>query len=186
MLDTRNPFHIGCNVSNFATEAVLSQVTSDGKCHPYAYISKSLSPTEHNYPIYNKELLVVVQAFEAWWHYLEGAENPVDVWTDYKNLEWFHSSQKLNHWQAWWSLFLLHFKYKLMHKVGVINKSDGLSWHPDHKEGVEFNNLGEMLWEPKLFNQTKEIGWKPFMEINAITTEDSLDPYLIFHVRATG
>ena len=66
MLDTRNPFHIGCNVSNFATKAVLSQVTSDGKCHPYAYISKSLSPTEHNYPIYNKELLVVVQAFEAW------------------------------------------------------------------------------------------------------------------------
>ena len=45
-----------------------------------------------------------------------------------------------------------------MHKAEVTNKSDGLSWHPDHKEGVEFNNLGEMLLEPKLFNQTKEIG----------------------------
>ena len=105
---------------------------------------------------------------------------------DHKNLEWFYSSQKLNHQQAQWSLFLSHFNYKLTHKAGVTNKSNGLSWHPDHKEGVEFDNLGETLLEPKLFNQTKETGRKPFAEVNAITTEDILDPHLIFHVRATG
>ena len=58
MPDTRNPFHIKCNASDFTTRAVLSQVTPDGKWHPCAYISKSLSSTEHNYPIYNKELLL--------------------------------------------------------------------------------------------------------------------------------
>ena len=56
---------------------------------------------------------------------------------------------------------------------------------PDYKEGVEFDNLGETLLEPKLFNQTKGIGQKPFMEINKITTEDTLDSHLIFHIRAT-
>ena len=65
MLDTRNPFHIECDASNFTTGAVLSQVTLDGKWHSCAYISKSLSPMEHNYPIYDKELLAIVWAFEA-------------------------------------------------------------------------------------------------------------------------
>ena len=60
MPDTRKPFHIECDSSNFATRAVLSQVTEDGKWHPCAYISKSLSSTERNYPIYDKELLAVV------------------------------------------------------------------------------------------------------------------------------
>ena len=60
MPDTKKPFYIECNASDFATRAVLSQLTPDGKWHPYAYISKSLSPTEHNYPIYDKELLAVV------------------------------------------------------------------------------------------------------------------------------
>ena len=97
MPDTKKPFRIECDASDFATGAVLSQLAPDGKWHPCAYISKSLSPIERNYPIYDKELLAVVQAFEAWWHYLEGAKNSVDVWTDHKNLEWFCSSQKLNH-----------------------------------------------------------------------------------------
>ena len=87
MLDTKKPFYIECDASNFATGVVLSQFAPNGKWHPYAYISKLLSPTECNYLIYNKELLAVVWAFEAWWHYLEGAENLVDVWMDHKNLE---------------------------------------------------------------------------------------------------
>ena len=66
MLDTKKPFSIECDASDFATRAVLSQLTPDGKWHPCAYISKSLSSTECNYPIYNKELLAVIRAFEAW------------------------------------------------------------------------------------------------------------------------
>ena len=60
MPDTKKPFCIECNASNFATGAVLSQLTTDGKWLPCAYISKSLSPTECNYPIYDKELLAVI------------------------------------------------------------------------------------------------------------------------------
>ena len=103
---------------------------------------------------------------------------------NYKNLEWFYSSQRLNHQQAQWSLFLLHFNYKLTHKAGVTNKSDGLSRLSDHKEGVEFDNLGETLLDPKLFNETRKVVWRPFVEVNTITTEDILDPYQVFYIRA--
>ena len=37
-----------------------------------AFISKSLSDTERNYEIYDKEMLVVVRCLEAWRHFLEG------------------------------------------------------------------------------------------------------------------
>ena len=104
---------------------------------------------------------------------------------DHKNLEWFHSSQKLNCQQAWWSLFLLCFNYKLTHKAGVTNKSDGLSWLPDYKEEVEFDNSGETLLDPKLFNETKKTVWRPFTEINKITMEEEMDPHQVFHIRAT-
>ena len=112
MPDMKKPFRIECDASDFTTRAVLSQLTPDGKWHPCAYISKLLSLTERNYPIYDKELLAIIRAFEAWRHYLEGTENPVDVWTDHKNLKWFRSSQKLNCQQARWSLYLLHFNYR--------------------------------------------------------------------------
>ena len=44
-----------------------------------------------------------------------------------------------------------------MHKVGVTNKSNGPLWHPDYKEGVEFENLGKTLLDPQLFNETRKM-----------------------------
>jgi len=42
------------------------------KWRPVAFISKSLSDTERNYKIHNKEMLAVVRCLEAWRHFLEG------------------------------------------------------------------------------------------------------------------
>ena len=48
-----------------------------------------MSSTECNYNIYNKELLIIIHAFEKWRSELEGAAEQVQVITDYKNLEYF-------------------------------------------------------------------------------------------------
>jgi len=45
----------------------------DEEWRPVAFISKSLSDTEQNYEIHNKEMLAVVRYPEAWRHFLEGA-----------------------------------------------------------------------------------------------------------------
>jgi len=82
---------------------------NDDKWHPVAYISKSLSPAERNYDIYDKEMLAVICALEQWHHYLEGTKYPVQILTDHKNLEYFMTAQKLNRRQARWSLFLSRF-----------------------------------------------------------------------------
>jgi len=51
--DSNKPFVVETDASNFAVGAVLSQ-EYDGQLHPIAYISSSLTKSEKNYPIYDK------------------------------------------------------------------------------------------------------------------------------------
>jgi hypothetical protein len=60
------PSTLECNCSDFAIGAVLSQVcTADGE-HPVAFLSQSLVTAEHNYEIFDKELLAIVALFKEW------------------------------------------------------------------------------------------------------------------------
>jgi uncharacterized protein Usg len=96
MPDTTKPMQLECDASDFATGVVLTQLELDGKHHPVAYLSKSLTETKQNYDIYNKELSAIIKALDAWRHYLEGNEHTIDILTDHKNLEYFKKAQKLS------------------------------------------------------------------------------------------
>ena len=68
------------------------------------------------------------------------------MWTDYKNLKYFMSNQKLNHRQAQWALYLSRFDFVLKHILGSkIGKTDRLSRRPDWEIGVEKNNEEQTL-----------------------------------------
>ena len=99
--DPTKPFRIEADSSDFATGAVLSQVSPiDKKWHPVAFFSKSLSPVECNYVIHDKEMLAIIRSLQEWRHFLEGAEYQVEIWMDHKNLEYFTSAKQLNRRQA--------------------------------------------------------------------------------------
>src|ERR1700675_1512709 len=146
------PFRVVCDGSRVATRAVLEQLsTVDGKYHPIAFQFKSLSPVERNYEIHDVEMLASIQALEEWRHYLEGARQPFEIWTDHKNLEYFRTAQKLNHRQARWPLYLSRFNSTLHHKPGVsLGKPDALSRPADHGSGVT-DNADITLLGPELF-----------------------------------
>ena len=115
-----------------------------------AFISKSLSDTERNYEIHNKEMLAVVRCLEAWRHFLEGATVKFEIWTDHKNLEYFMKAQKLNQRQAKWALYLFRFNFMLKHVLGSkMGKADSLSKRLDWKVGVERDNENETLIKPE-------------------------------------
>ena len=75
--------------------AVFSQQGLNSKWHLVAYFSKSIALAEINYPIYNKEMLAIVQAFEHWQAELKGTDYLVEVLIDYKALEYFISIKAL-------------------------------------------------------------------------------------------
>jgi hypothetical protein len=83
-----DPFRLETDASQFAIGAVLSQQVDD-TWRPVAFLFKSLSETQCNYQIYDRELMVIVLAFEAFRHYLIGHPLSVEVWTDHTNLQYF-------------------------------------------------------------------------------------------------
>ena len=124
----------------------MSIKCKDNKWRLVAYISKSLNETKRNYEIHDKEMLAVIRCLEAWRHFLEGSQSKFEVWTDYKNLEYFMSNQKLNHRQARWALYLSRFDFMLKHITGSkIGKANGLSRRPDWEVGIEKDNEEQML-----------------------------------------
>ena len=69
-----------------------------------------------------------------------------EIWTDHKNLEYFMKTQKLNHRQARWALYLLRFNFTLKHVLGSrMGKADSLNRRPDWEVGVERDNENKML-----------------------------------------
>ena len=97
------------NASDYAIAAILSITLPNGKIHPVAFHSRTLSTSELNYDTHDKELLAIFEAFQKWQHYLEGSGSPIDVVTDHKNLEYFSTTKLLTHRQARWSEFLTQF-----------------------------------------------------------------------------
>jgi len=115
-----------------------------------AFISKSLSNTERNYKIHNKEILAVVRYLEVWRHFLEETMIKFKIWTDHKNLKYFIKVQKLNRRQARWALYLLRFNFILKHVLGSkMGKADSLSKRLDQEVGIEKDNEDEKLVKPE-------------------------------------
>jgi RNase H-like domain found in reverse transcriptase len=123
---------IETDTSNYALAAILSQVESNGEIHPVTYLSRTFSDTELNYDTHDKELMAIYEAFKAWQHYLKGTKVPIDVITDYKNLEYFCTTCILSRRQAWWSTFLSGFNMVIRFRPGHLRtKPDALTCWPD-------------------------------------------------------
>ena len=92
MPDQTRPFQIECDASKYASGAVLTQLDINGERHPCGFISRTFSPTERNYEIYDRELLSVIRALQEWRHYIQGSPHETTIYSDHKNLTYFRSA----------------------------------------------------------------------------------------------
>lgn len=133
--DPERPITVETDASDYAIGACLSQPDDNGKLHPVAFYSRSMSPAELNYDIHDKELLAIVAAFKQWKVYLEGPKHQVSILTDHKNLIYFTSTKVLNRRQVRWSEELAVFNYKITYQKGSENnRADALSRRSDYLE----------------------------------------------------
>jgi len=101
-------------------------------------------------------MLAVIRCLEAWKHFLEGAIEKFEIWTDHKNLEYFMKAQKLNRRQARWALYLSRFNFTLKHVLGSkMGKANSLSRRPDWEVGIERDNEDETLVKPEWLEMRK-------------------------------
>jgi len=106
-----------------------------------AFYNKSLSSMEQNYEIHDKEMLAIIRTLEEWRHFLEGTTYLVEIWTNHKNLEYFMTAKKLNHYQACWSLHLAQFDFLLHHHYPrhTMSKLDVLLRRANHENRASDN-----------------------------------------------
>src|SRR6266481_4786735 len=128
------------DTSGYVMGTILSQLCDDEKWHPVSFTSKSLNSAEHNYAIYDKEMLLVRHGLEEWRHILEGTTHTIEILNDNKNLRYFRMAKTLNCRQACWSLYLSQFNYSLAHRAGRhLAKPDALSRRVDYQVDGEDN-----------------------------------------------
>ena len=150
--DPDKPFQLAVDASKYATGGVLSQPDHNGEWKPCGYISTSNSAAERNYQIYDRELMAIVRGLEAWRHLILGANFPVRVLTDHKNLLYFRSPNRLNPRQARWGLLLSEFNLELEHSPGRnLVGPDSLSRRPDHVPDEDPNEEESILLPEHMF-----------------------------------
>jgi len=101
------PFYVLTDASAYGVGTILSQEGETNtlhiktphkkpKLHPVVYYSATFTETEHNYDIYDRELLAIMKAITHWRPYLIWTESSFTIYTDHANLLYWKSPRKLN------------------------------------------------------------------------------------------
>jgi ribonuclease HI len=123
-----DPFKLEVDASGFVMGAVLLQKKEDGKKHPIAYYSKTLSTAERNYDVYDLELLAIVNALDHWRQYLVGSPHKIIIYSDHQNLLYWKEPHKISRRVAREVLMLSEYNFEIHHIKGTANgRADALS-----------------------------------------------------------
>jgi hypothetical protein len=116
--DWNLPFEIMCYASDYVVGAVLGQ-KKEGKVHTIYYASKTLNDAQVNYATTEKELLVVVFAFEKFRSYIVNSK--VIVYTDHAAIKYLLSKKDAKPRLIRWILLLQEFDMEIRDKKGSDN-----------------------------------------------------------------
>lgn len=126
----KNKIFLTCDVSDYATGAVLSWGETHESARPVAFDSAQLRGAELNYPVHEKELLAIMRALKKWRSELLGAH--VEIYTDHRTLQNFVTQRDLLRRQAQWSEYMSQYNLDIHYIKGELNEAaDALSRRTD-------------------------------------------------------
>nr|GEZ47119.1 reverse transcriptase [Tanacetum cinerariifolium] len=137
------PFELMCDASDFAIGAVLGQ-RHEKHFKPIHYASKIMNDAKSNYTTTEKEMLVVVYAFEKFRSY--PIMNKSIVHTDHSALNYLFAKKDAKARLLRWVLLLQEFDFKVLDTKGAENLA------ADHLSRLE--NPYENVLDPKGINET--------------------------------
>ena len=104
------------------------------------YRAATLIKAEHNYDIYNLELLAIVKALWNWWPFLAGSPHIITVHTDHVNLQYWRQPHKISRHVVRGVAELAEYNVVLRHIPGKANGcTNALSRCPDYNQGGKDN-----------------------------------------------
>ncbi|GJU10609.1 reverse transcriptase domain-containing protein [Tanacetum coccineum] len=142
--DWDQPFELMCDARDYAIGAVLGQ-RIEKHFRPIHYASKIMTEAESNYTTTEKEMLVVVYAFEKFRSYL--IMNKSIVYTDHSALKYLFAKKDAKARFLRWVLLLQEFDFKVIDTKGAEN------YAADHLSRLE--NPYENVFDPKEINENE-------------------------------
>jgi len=127
------------DVSEHTVTRIYFQLQTSEQWHPVAYWLQKLFSAEESYETHDLELLVIVETFKQWHHYLERSTHSVKVLTDHNNLCGFMNIKMLNEWQTQWAVRLAVFNFVIKHRSDKTNPADASSRRSDYVETISEN-----------------------------------------------
>ena len=146
--DPKRHIRIENNVSGYAIGEVLSQMILDysnhldqlfsnhvthknlnlisfkskiGQWHPIAFFSQKMIPAETRYKIHDQKLLVIIEAFKTWRHYLKRCKYKVLVFITDNNFCQFMDTKSLSSYQVRWVQELSWYHFQIHYCQGKAN-----------------------------------------------------------------
>jgi hypothetical protein len=99
--------------------AALTQMDDDEKEFVIACASRSNNNTEAQCSSYEGECLAAIWTIVHFRCYLYG--NEFLLVTDHQPLKWLMESDKLTGKLAWWTLMLMEYDFKVVHRVNTVS-----------------------------------------------------------------
>ena len=87
--------------------------------HPIAFESKKLNPHQRNYPVYDKEMCIIMHALDRWRPFLLGRH--FKVYTDHRSLVYLKTQPNLNQRQLRWMERAADYDCEILYKPGKEN-----------------------------------------------------------------
>ncbi len=109
-------FILEIDLFNYVNDEVLSQYDNEDVLHSIVFYSKNMSSAECNYEIYDKELLIIIWAFEHWWFKLKLINISIKMFINHQALISLIKDKKLSWWQMRWIQKLADFNFKIMYR----------------------------------------------------------------------
>jgi hypothetical protein len=148
-------FEIMCDASDYAIGIVLGQ-RKEGKVHAIYYASKTLNDAQVNYATTEKELLVIVFAFEKFRSYIVNSK--VIMYTDHTTIKYFLSKKDAKPRLIRWILLLQEFDMEIRDKKGSDNVvADHLSRMQHGDDGMEL--IEDRMRDDHLYRVLDRGGW---------------------------
>lgn len=113
--DFNLPFSVQTDASNVGIGAVLTQ-NIEGQERVICYISRSLTKSERNFSVTERECLAVLWAIERLRPYLEGTH--FTVITDHHSLIWLNNLKEPTGRLARWAVRIQQYDFTIQHRKG--------------------------------------------------------------------
>ncbi len=130
--DQTRDFILEIDSFDYVNDEVLFQYDDEDVLHSIVFYSKNMSSAECNYEIYDKELLIIIRAFEHWWFKLKLIDISIKMFINHQALISLMKDKKLSRRQMRWVQKLADFNFKIMYQSDKQNiKIDALTRRAD-------------------------------------------------------